>query len=142
MATSYNFDEQSVRRIVRAVLNDEKRRVNQVQNPRPFNRRFQEQVQEVAITSAIAAPTWSGTTGRLTPTSCDFPVFFPYTGTGTATGTATWTIEEGTTLEFQSFLNVAITAPATGKYKRGIVIGGKLIQVACTDEDLPTGWGS
>lgn len=37
--TGFNFDEQAVRRIVRSVLNDEKRQKNKVESPRPFNRR-------------------------------------------------------------------------------------------------------
>lgn len=95
-----------------------------------------EYVEVVAITSAIAAPTWNASTAKLTPTDCEFPVFYPHSDND-----GTWTIDEETTTQFKSFLKVTIDAPATGKYRRGIVVGGKLTVIQCEEEDLPTGWG-
>jgi len=93
------------------------------------------QVFEVALTEAIAASGWVAATSKKTPVSKTEAVFYLHPDDD-----GTDTITADVTLIFTSNLKVSVDAAATGKFKRGIVIGGKLVQVQCEEEDLPEDW--
>lgn len=93
------------------------------------------EVHVVAITTAIAAPTWDPETRKRTPTSVTAYLWIPHED-----GDGTETLDEERTITFKSHLKVTVDAPATGKFKAGLVSDGKLLQVQCDEEDLPEDW--
>lgn len=91
-------------------------------------------VQEVAIIADIEVSAWSAITKKKTRVVVTSPVFHPHVD-----GDDTDTIDPETTITYTSNLKVVVNV-TPGKFKRGIVIGGKLIQVQCDEEELPEDW--
>jgi hypothetical protein len=83
-------------------------------------------VSYVAITEAVTGATWDGSEA----TDSEATVY-PFSG-GTISEDNSTTVIVGLAVD---------TTITTGKFKRAIVIGGHLVQIQCTEWDLPDGWG-
>lgn len=84
----------------------------------------------VAITVAITGATWDGTK----KTNQEDIEVYPFASDGTIKKSVTKKIKAGLGLE------TPIAAPATGKFRQGIILGGHLLNVQCLEWSLPANW--
>lgn len=86
----------------------------------------------IAITEEVLASAFDSGLNQQTPTFFAAPYFHP-----NPIQLMKNQIKADKTMNVIGNLNVSVTAPASGKFKRAIVIFGWLIAVSCIEEDLP-----